>query len=96
MIANLNTQRVILRELEENDWNDVHKYASQKRVCQYQPWGPNTEDETKDFINQVLIDSKQIPRTRFVFAILEKETKSLIGSAEFNIRSIGVWAMLLK
>jgi len=86
MITNLNTKRVILREIEESDWIDVHKYASQKEVCQYQPWGPNTEIETKEFIHQVIIDAKKVPRTRFAFAILVKETNSFIGTVEFNIR----------
>jgi len=27
---------VILREFNEHDWADVHQYASQEIVCQYQ------------------------------------------------------------
>lgn len=77
--------RFILRELEEKDWKNVHKYASQKIVCQYQPWGPNTEEETKEFVKQVLIDAKASPQTRYVFAIVMKEENQLIGSIEVNI-----------
>ena len=46
MIGNLKGTRVILREMEENDWLDVHTYASQAIVCQYQPWGPNSEKKS--------------------------------------------------
>ncbi|WP_406686517.1 GNAT family N-acetyltransferase [Rossellomorea vietnamensis] len=63
----------------------VHTYASQEIVCQYQPWGPNTEKESQDFVNQAIEDSAQKPRTRFVFAIIYDEL--VIGAGEFNIRS---------
>lgn len=55
----LSNGRVLLREFNKNDWTDVHKYASQDKVSQYQPWGPNTEKDTKDFINQVIYDASQ-------------------------------------
>ncbi|WP_391117059.1 GNAT family N-acetyltransferase [Psychrobacillus sp. L3] len=80
------SESVFLREMEEKDWLDVHKYASKETVCQYQPWGPNTETESKDFVKQVLRDAKREERTRFVFAIIEKENERMIGAGEFNIR----------
>ncbi|KQL33883.1 acetyltransferase [Bacillus sp. FJAT-25509] len=86
MNLNLSTNRTILREFVESDWQEVHKYASQLVVCQFQPWGPNTESETKEFVQTILGDMKQINRTRFAFAIIEKESGELIGSIEFNIR----------
>ncbi|MGE7916079.1 GNAT family N-acetyltransferase [Lysinibacillus xylanilyticus] len=84
MIDNLKGRRVILREMEEKDWIDVHTYASQPIVCQYQPWGPNSEKESQDFVKQVILDTTKNPRSRFVFAIIEK--KMLIGAGEINIR----------
>jgi len=86
MIYNLRSERVILREMQEKDWIDVHKYASQEKVCQYQPWGPNSEEESEGFVKQVLVDAKKEPRSRFVFAIILKESGEMIGAGEFNIR----------
>lgn len=77
-------ERLLLREFTKSDWIDVHKYASQDIVCQYQPLGPNTEEDSKDFVNQVIKDSTQEPRTRFVFAIIYKEIMK--GDGEFNVR----------
>ncbi|MHC8515923.1 GNAT family N-acetyltransferase [Sporosarcina sp. ITBMC105] len=54
MVGMLKSKRVLLREIEEEDWVDVHHYASQEKVCQYQPWGPNTEQDSKEFVMQVL------------------------------------------
>ncbi len=42
-----------------SDWIGVHTYASQEIVCQYQPWGPNTEKDSQDFVNQAIKDSVQ-------------------------------------
>jgi [ribosomal protein S5]-alanine N-acetyltransferase len=81
------TERLRLREMVGSDWKAVHEYASQEIVCQYQPWGPNTVEDTKVFINKVLADCKMEPRTRFMFAILMKENNRLIGAIELNIHN---------
>ncbi|MGD6992015.1 GNAT family N-acetyltransferase [Sutcliffiella horikoshii] len=80
----LSNERLSLREFTLRDWIEVHKYASQDIVCQYQPWGPNKEEDSKDFVNQVIKDSTREPRTRFVFAIIYN--KFMIGAGELNIR----------
>ena len=86
MIGILKSQRVNLREMEEKDWVDVHKYASQEKVCQYQPWGPNSEQESEDFVKQVILDAKKESRSRYVFAIILKENGEMIGAGEINVR----------
>ncbi|MEH7086952.1 GNAT family protein [Neobacillus drentensis] len=83
--AELKTDRIYLREFQVGDWQEVHKYASQERVCRYQPWGPNSLKESQSFVKQVLVDSAIEPRTRYALAIINKE---LIGAGELNIRDI--------
>lgn len=80
----LSNERVSLREMVISDWIDVHKYASLEIVCQYQPWGPNTEEESQCFVIQVVEDSLKEPRRRFVFSVMYQKT--MIGAGEFNIR----------
>lgn len=62
--------RIQLRELTEEDWPAVHAYASLEQVCRYQPWGPNSEAESKQFVAGVLQDAETEPRMRFVYAII--------------------------
>lgn len=88
MIDHLENERIVLKEIREKDWRDVHKYASQPIVCQYQPWGPNTEKDSQDFVKQVVEDANLVPRSRFVFAVFDKENNQMIGSGEFNIRDL--------
>jgi len=80
----LANEKLFLREFTPHDWVDVHKYASQEIVCRYQAWGPNTEEDSKEFIQDALDEARQTPRERFVFAIIYQET--LIGSVEIMIR----------
>lgn len=84
----LKTKRIYLREFQERDWEEVHQYASQMIVCQFQHWGPNSELDSQTFVKQVLEDGAKTPRTRYAFAIIFKENDRLIGAGELNIRDI--------
>lgn len=37
-----------------SDFNDVHAFASDIRACRYQAWGPNTPEDTEDFLDGAL------------------------------------------
>lgn len=57
----LTTERLVLREFEESDWQAVHEYASDPEVVAYVTFGPNTEQESKDFISRVINAQKEQP-----------------------------------
>ena len=42
----LSTDRLILRDFNEEDFAAVHAYASDPIVTQYMDWGPNKPDDT--------------------------------------------------
>lgn len=86
MIGKMIGDKISIREMTLADWEDVHAYASMDVVCEYQPWGPNTEEESFEFVKLVLNDHDKNPRTRFVFAVLEKGTERIVGSGEINIK----------
>lgn len=82
----LKGKKIYLREIEQKDWIDVHKYASQEKVCVYQTWGPNSKTESEDYVKQIIFDANQEVRSRFAFAVILKESGNMIGSGEVNIR----------
>nr|WP_077625138.1 GNAT family protein [Sediminibacillus massiliensis] len=84
----LSSEQLVLREIKIDDWRSVHSYASQAKVSRFQPWGPNTEEDSKLFVEQAIKDAENNPRTRFVFAIIHKEDGKMIGVVELNIRDI--------
>jgi ribosomal-protein-alanine N-acetyltransferase len=63
-------QRTVLslRPIELTDAGRVHEWASVERACRYQPWGPNTRDETEDFVAEAVRASKRADGSRQVWA----------------------------
>ncbi|MFQ3543724.1 GNAT family protein [Halobacillus rhizosphaerae] len=80
------SKRILLREIIPEDWEEMHEYSSNEETCKFQPWGPNTEEDSHFFINQAIRDRKKRYRRRFVFVIYEKVLKRIIGNIEMNIR----------
>ena len=81
-----NSTHVDFREFEESDWSAVHSYAGNLDTVQYMDWGPNSEEDTKTFIKLTLDSQKQTPRTNFDFAVIDKSTGLLIGTAGVRIQ----------
>ncbi|MED1864882.1 GNAT family protein [Fictibacillus nanhaiensis] len=84
----LKTSRILFREIVAEDWRSIHQYASQEIVSQYQPWGPNLENDSIAYVNEVMNDAKKNPRIRYAFAIVENHSKKLIGAGELQITSL--------
>lgn len=59
--------RIYLREVVLESWEAFHPYSSNENTVKYQPWGPNTEEESLFFVSQILMNKKQRHRSRFVF-----------------------------
>ncbi|MBG0564485.1 GNAT family N-acetyltransferase [Actinoplanes aureus] len=70
----------MLRSLTYRDWPAVHDWARLPEACRYQAWGPNTPEQTRDFVREAARPS----RTRFVFAVLDGDEVAGIG--ELNLR----------
>ena len=81
----LETERLILREFEESDWHAVHEYGSDSEVVRHMEWGPNTEQETKDFIRRVLSSQQEEPRRNYQFALILKAEKRLVGACGIHV-----------
>lgn len=75
----LKTERLLLREFLDTDWRMVHEYASDHEVVRYQDWGPNTEEETKDFIRRAMAYSLESPRRNYDLGAVLKQGDLLIG-----------------
>ncbi len=75
----------MLRPIEEDDWPAVHAWASQDRVCRYQSWGPNTTEQTREFVEEAAKAWASRIRTRFVYAITLGGR--VVGNCELKLRS---------
>ncbi len=76
---------VRLRPIETADWPAVHSWASRPEACRFQGWGPNTEDETKAFVQGAAEVWSQKPQERYSYAALLDE--EVVGSGEIKVVS---------
>ncbi|WP_052496401.1 GNAT family N-acetyltransferase [Pedobacter lusitanus] len=84
METRIETERLILREYQEADWEAVHEYAKLEEILIYENWGPNSEADTIEFIETVMESRNAIPRVSFELAIILKEEEMLIGGCGFR------------
>ncbi len=83
----LTTNRLTIRDFKMSDWQRVHMYASDPEVVKYMEWGPNTADESKDFVRVAIAIQKDSPRRHFDLAIVTNTEDFLIGGCGLYITS---------
>src|SRR5215216_1771629 len=77
---NLTTERLILRDFVESDWEAVLAYEQKPLYLRYYEWTERTPEAVRAFIQRFLDHQKQDPRIKFQFAVTLKSTGQLIGS----------------
>ena len=82
----LSTPRLILREFREDDSGAVHAYGADPEVARFMVWGPNTQGETRAFMDRVLEEQTRWPRQSVNTAVEIAESGRLIGSAELRVK----------
>ena len=82
----LRTARLDIRDLVPDDWRAVHDYASDEAVTRYLSWGPNTEQDTRAFVDAACRDAAEQPRRNFALGVVDRETATLIGGCGLLVR----------
>ena len=83
----LTGERVTLREFVIDDLPAVHDYASRPEASRYQAWGPNTPEESRAFLEDVVAAARAEPHSRYELAVELRETRRLIGSGGLQVHS---------
>jgi len=80
LLKEINTQRILLREIEEKDLYNIYEYASDEDVARYMPWETHKSlDDTHNFIDTEI--EKYKTNTSLNYAIVLKENNKMIGTA---------------
>ncbi|SUE94994.1 GNAT family N-acetyltransferase [Mycolicibacterium tokaiense] len=79
--------RLILREFVDTDENAVHAFASHPLATQFMTWGPNSVEDTRAFLREAAAQADTPTRTSFDLAVVDNESRALIGSAALSITS---------
>lgn len=75
----LTTPRLTIRPYTTEDFRAVHVYCSDPETVRYMTFGPNTEEETMDFLAECERHWKMYPVKRHECAIVLTQTGTVIG-----------------
>ncbi|CAM5634444.1 GNAT family N-acetyltransferase [Streptomyces purpurascens] len=78
-------ETVTLSRIVSEDWAAVHAWAGLAEACRYQPWGPNTPDETREFVAGAVAAWSESPQRRFPY--VARLGREVVGMGELRVRS---------
>jgi ribosomal-protein-alanine N-acetyltransferase len=84
----LNADRLTLRDFTITDLSAVHEYASSEAVVLHQTWGPNSLEDTRNFLASCNAEAQAVMRKNFNLAVVLNEG-TLIGGSLAAIRDDG-------
>jgi [ribosomal protein S5]-alanine N-acetyltransferase len=81
----LSTERLLLREIEPEDWHTIQAYQSDPRYLRFYPWTERTEPDVRAFVQVFLDWQREQPRQRFQLAIIRRADEQMIGLCGIRI-----------
>ena len=78
------TKRLRVREFTQSDLKAVYEYSSDPEVVRYMPFGPNTKEDAKNFLERAIKRQSEETRTDYELAVTLKKTRELIGGCRIN------------
>lgn len=88
MILPVYTERLILREIEESDWRQIHCYFSNHDVMRFMEHGATTEADTMNYLQRVVGWQKDEPRIHIVLGVVLKTEGNVIGDCDLHMPNI--------
>jgi [ribosomal protein S5]-alanine N-acetyltransferase len=58
----LATDRLILRELVEDDWRPLHALESQPEIVRYLPHDVRSEHDARGYVDAIRLEARERPR----------------------------------
>jgi RimJ/RimL family protein N-acetyltransferase len=83
--ATLVTPRLVLRDFRPTDFRAVQLYAADTAVVRFMLWGPNSDAETRAFLQRAAQRARATPRTHWELAVTDADTGDLVGGAAVRI-----------
>jgi RimJ/RimL family protein N-acetyltransferase len=85
----LETERLILRDFVEDDWQRVLEYQSDPLYLRYNKWTERTPEAVQEFVGWFLDQQQQNPRIKFQLAVVLKSNNLLIGNCGVRLDESG-------
>ncbi len=84
----LRTERLLLREFAAEDWRAVYAYQNDLRYLEFYEWEHRTEQDARAFVQMLIEQQREIPRTKFQLAIALPAANRVIGNVGIRKRSV--------
>jgi len=85
------TERLLLREFEDGDWQSVLKYQSDPLYLRYNPWSYRTAEDVRGFVHRFIMWREEQPRRKYQFAIVLRSNGKLIGNGGIRMKTPNAW-----
>jgi len=83
------TERLVLREFVEDDWQAVLAYQSDPLYLRYYSWTGRTPEAVQQFVGMFIDNQRQQPRIKFQLAVVLKSSRQLIGNCGIRMDKAG-------
>jgi [ribosomal protein S5]-alanine N-acetyltransferase len=87
-MVELETDRLLIREVLASDADDFFRYRRQEEYWRHVPIEPPTADSIGTLVNGWIQNQDQNPRTVYFLAATDKRSHQLVGDAGLYVRSI--------
>jgi ribosomal-protein-alanine N-acetyltransferase len=77
---NIATERLLLREVIEDDWTSILAYQKKPEYLRYYEWKSRSEKDVRDFVDMFLEQQGERPRLRWQLAVELKASGRLVGT----------------
>jgi [ribosomal protein S5]-alanine N-acetyltransferase len=81
----LTTNRLTLRPFRKEDWSAVHRYAADPEISMFQGWGPNSEEDSRDFVVRCMDDTSDPAKPICFFSVTLLGEDSHIGGCRISL-----------
>lgn len=79
------TERLILREFEEKDWEAVYAQRSDSETERYNPGGIQSEQQCREQVQRAMEAARQHPRRQYRLAVTLTVTGEVVGGCRLHI-----------
>ena len=81
----LTTERLLLRDFVEADWEAVLAYQRDPLYLRYYAWTRRTAEDAREFVGWFLAHQREDPRTKFQLAVVLESEDRLIGNCGVRV-----------
>ncbi len=83
----IRTQRLELRDFQAADCAAMHEYRSDPNVTRFMFFGPDTGDDTKEYLHSILETQLAEPRQIWELAVVDTARSCVIGGCDLTLES---------